>query len=52
MDNVFIVLSYGNIVGVYSSQEDAAFVQRERIQKNQPADIYCRPIIHPKNLKS
>ena len=44
---VYVVTCYQNIVGVYSSQDDASQCQRDLIQKNRPADVLCRSIIYP-----
>lgn len=50
LNHVFIVTCYQNIVGVYSSQEDAQQIQNEYISKNRPADILCRPVMYPLNF--
>lgn len=48
---VYLVTCYQNIVGVYANQQDAVFCQSDLIQKNRPADILCRSVIYPTNLK-
>lgn len=49
---VYIVTCYQNIVGVYSSQDDAFTIQRDLINKNRPADVLCRSIVEPSNSSS
>lgn len=44
---VFIVTCYQNIVGVYSSQEDASACQRDLISRGRPADVLSRSVIEP-----
>lgn len=45
----FVVTCYQNVVGVYLSQDDAAQVQRDLINKNRPADIVSR-VLTPKSV--
>lgn len=44
---VYIVTCYQNIVGVYSSLDDAVVVQKEYIAKNRPADVLARTVFYP-----
>ena len=44
---VYIVVTFGNIVGVYASSDDAYHQQKEFVQKNRPADVLCRSIMYP-----
>lgn len=48
---VYIVTCYQNVVGVYACQEDASVAQLDLIQRNRPADILCRSVIEPLNVK-
>lgn len=47
---VFIVTCYQNILGVYSSIQDANQAASDLINKGRPADVLSRIVIHP--LKS
>lgn len=42
---VYIVVRYGNIIGVYSSMENAAQVVSASIAKGQVCDMVIRPIL-------
>lgn len=41
---VYVVITYGQIVGVFSSLDSASQVQREQISKNRPADCVVKPL--------
>ena len=44
---VYIVVTFGNIVGVYANADDAYQQQKEFVNKNRPADVLCRSIVYP-----
>lgn len=44
---VYIVVTFGNIIGVYATADDAYQQQKEFVLKNRPADVLCRSIVYP-----
>ena len=49
---VYVVTSYGRIVGVYADSKDAFDVQMLSINKNRLAEMVPCPVIYPQNLKT
>lgn len=46
---VYSVVSYGQIVGCYSTISLAAEIVEQMIAKNRPADIIVKPLIYANN---
>lgn len=44
---VYVVTCYQNIIGVYTSLDDATQVVKETVAKNRPANIATMPLIEP-----
>lgn len=44
---VYLPVRYGQVLGVYASQEDAIQVVNQSIAKGQLCDLVIRPVLYP-----
>lgn len=49
---VYVVTSYGKVIGCYADSQDAFALQMLRVNKGQIAELVPCPVIPKSNLKS